>query len=143
MDEIDQFRGISLEHVYEDQDMVELAAVVATSLWRGQAPAYAVPDEIIAFAADLQRFVDGELATAEFSAGTDNGIGLIVLQLYRIDRSGHIACHCRLAAKGDPADRLSRLEVEVRTGSWAVLQFARQLVNIVCTHSGKAILKID
>lgn len=109
--------------------------------------AYTVPQDIAAFAAALQRFVDGSAASADFEAGADTGIGLIGLRFYRVDRSGHIACHVRLVS-GDMAnehrpEQVSRLAVEVGSETWAVVQFAWQLAEVARVESGRATIAIQ
>ena len=85
--------------------------------------------------------------TGPAHAGVDNGIGLIALRFYRIDRSGHIAGHATLASGGVPTDhrpeQVSRLAVEFRAEAWGVAQFARQLAELARTQEGRASLVIE
>ncbi|MEX2119049.1 MAG: hypothetical protein WD847_05500 [Pirellulales bacterium] len=124
-----------------------MEATVGADHWRGQARAYAVPQDLAAFAAALQRFADGGAGQAEFTAGADNGIGLISLRFYRIDRAGHIACHARLASGGAPThhrpEQVSRLAVEVGAEARSVGQFAGQLAEVARTQIGRASLAIE
>lgn len=98
------------------------------------------------FADALLRFVDGG-SPAEFEAGADNGIGLIALRFYRIDRSGHIAGHARLASghvpTGGRPEQISRLAVEFGAEAWAVGQFAQHLLELARTQKGRATFKIE
>jgi hypothetical protein len=146
MDDLDLPREVSIEVVYVDEHLIELAATVGAGHWRGRATAYTVPTDVSRFADALLQFADGG-PTAEFEAGADNGIGLIALRFYRIDRSGHIAGHARLASGGIPTDhrpeRISRLAVEFGAEVWAVAQFARQLAELARTQNGRASLAIE
>jgi hypothetical protein len=146
MDDLDLPREVSIEVVYVDEHLIELAATVGAGHWRGRATAYTVPTDVTRFADALLLFADGG-PTAAFEAGADNGIGLIALRFYRIDRSGHIAGHARLASGGIPTDhrpeQVSRLDVEFGAQAWAVAQFARQLAELARTQKGRASLAIE
>jgi hypothetical protein len=144
MKDDDLAHEVSIEVVYVDEHLIQLAAVVQSRHWTGRATAYTVPADIIRFADDLLRFVDGG-PPAAFEAGADNGIGLIALLFYRIDRSGHIACHARLASDCEPKrpEQVSKLAVEFGAEAWSVGQFARKLAELGRTQSGRALLAIE
>lgn len=145
MNDLDLPSEMSVEVVYVDEDLMQLEATVGVGHWRGQARSYTTPSDIGEFAGALRRFADGGLP-AEFAAGADNGIGLIGLRFYRIDRSGHIACHARLASGEVPTDHLpeqvSQLATEFKTEAWAVGLFAGQLAEMARAQSGRASLAI-
>ena len=146
MDDLDLAREVSIEVGYVDEHLIELAAVVGAGHWRGRATAYTVPAALDRFADALLRFADGG-PPAEFEVGADTGIGLIALRFYRIDRSGHIACHARLASGSVPTEhrpeQVSQLAVEFGAEAWAVAQFARQLAELAGTQAGQASLAIE
>ena len=146
MDDLDLDREVSIEVVYVDEHLIELAAVLGAGHWRGRATAYTVPADVARFADALLRFADGG-SPAMFEAGADTGIGLIALRFYRIDRSGHVACHARLASGGAPTEhrpeQVSQLAVEFGAEAWAVGQFARQLAELARTQAGRASLAIE
>jgi hypothetical protein len=146
MDDLHLAREVSIEVVYVDEHLIELAATVSAGNWRGRATAYTVPADVSRFADALAQFADGG-ATVAFEAGADNGIGLIALRFYRIDRSGHIAGHAQLASGRVPTDhrpeQVSRLAVEFGAEAWAVAQFARQLEELARTQKGRASLAIE
>lgn len=142
----DHYSGpeVSLEVVYDDDDMIELAATVTSGWWRGRCYAYTVLADVSRFANSLLQFADGN-PSAAFEAGADNGIGFIGLRFYRIDRSGHIAGYARLASapKGNRTEQVSRLAVEFGAETWAIIQFARQLEELAQTKKGRATLAIE
>jgi hypothetical protein len=146
MDDVDLAREVYIEVIYVDEHLIELAVVVAAGHWRGRATAYTVPADVAGFADALLRFAGGG-PSAAFEAGADTGIGLIALRFYRIDRSGHIACHARLASRGVPTEHRpeeeSQLAVEFGAEAWAVGQFARQLAELARTRAGRASLTIE
>ena len=146
MDELDLPCEVSIEVVSVDEHLLELSAAVGAGYWRGRAVAYSHPTGVSRFADALLQFADGG-PTAAFEAGGDNGIGLIALRFYRIDRSGHIAGHVRLASGRVPADnrpeQVSRLAVEIGAEPWAVTEFARQLSELARTLEGRASLAIE
>lgn len=148
MDDLDEQWEFSIEVVYVDDHLMQLQALVKAGNWRGKANAYDVREDIAAFASSLKRFADGTETAAEFSTGAENGIGMIGLRFYRIDRSGHIACHVRLAS-GDVAtehrtEQVSQLAIEIYAkDNWAVGRFAVQLAEIAHTQSGRAVLIIE
>jgi hypothetical protein len=145
--DLDLFYEVTVEIVYADEHLIELEAFVSAGHWRGRARAYSVPQDIATFAYDLQRFSSGTVTAAEFTAGADNGIGLIALRFYRIDRSGHIACHARLASGGVPTDhrpeQVSQLAVEIGAEAGAVQQFSGQLASLARTLSGRVTLAVE
>src|SRR5262245_47186186 len=146
MDVLDLAREVSIEVVYVDEHLIELAATVGAGHWRGRATAYTVPADVNRFADALLQFADGG-PPAAFEAGADNGIGLIALRFYRIDYSGHIAGHAQLASGRVPTDhrpeQVSRLAVEFGAEAWAVAHFARQLAELTRAQKGRASLAIE
>jgi hypothetical protein len=146
MDDLDLVQEVSIEVVYVDEHLIELAAAVGAGHWRGRATAYTVPADVVKFAEALLRFADGG-PPAAFEAGANTGIGLIGLRFYRIDRSGHIACHARLASGGVPTEhrpeQVSQLAMEFGTEAAAVERFARQLAELARTQGGRASLVIQ
>ena len=147
MDDLDLAREMSIEVVYVNEHLIELAATVGEGNWRGRTTAYTVPADVNSFADALLKFADGG-STAAFEAGADNGIGLITaFRFYRIDGAGHIACHVQLATGPVPTEhrpeQVSRLAVEFGAETWAVSQFARQLAELARTQKGHASLSIE
>jgi hypothetical protein len=147
VDDLDLPNEISLEVVYDDEHLIELQAMIGAGHWRGRARAFTVPQDIAAFAAALDRFAAGLAEAAEFTAGADNGIGLIALRFYRIDRAGHIACHARLALGGLPTEhrpeQMAQLAVEVGAEGDAVARFVRQLGALARARAGRASLAVE
>ena len=147
MDDLDSEHQVTVEIVYEDEDVIQIEAVVRGGEWRGRAKAYTVPTELHLFAERLLAFAAGKSASADFNVGEDNGIGLIVLRFYRVDRSGHTACHVRLASgdvsMGHRPEEVFRLSLELHAETWAIERFARQLSVLASTQSGKAILDVQ
>jgi len=146
MDNLDSGLQVTLEVVYDDEDMVELDAMVNAGWWRGRCCAYTVPSDISRFAEALLQFTDGG-PSAALEAGADNGIGFISLRFYRINGSGHIAGHARLASGYVPtvhrSEEISRLAVEFRAETWGIIKFARQLLNLAQAKKGRATLAIE
>jgi hypothetical protein len=147
VDEVDAPHELSLDVVYSDTDVLKLEADVNTGHWRGRVRAYTTAPSIAAFATALEQFTNGALPIAEFNAGADTGIGLIGLRFYRVDRSGHIACHVRFVSGELPSEHRPeqawRLEVEVGAESWALVQFVRHLAEMARVEAGRAALAID
>jgi len=146
--EIMEYRHtLALSVVYDDEHLIELEASLKAGDWTGRARAYTVAENIEAFGVGLKRFADAVDAVAEFDAGADNGIGLIALRFYRIDRAGDIACHVRLATGGLPKEsrpeEVFRLSIELQSETWAVVQFARQISEMAQAREGKAVLQVD
>jgi hypothetical protein len=146
MDDVELTNEITLAIVYVDDHLLELEAVVRAGHWCGRANAYTVPQDVATFADALHRFADGATPQAEFTAGADNGIGLLAMRFYRVDREGHVACNVRLATGRLPTDHrpeeVWRLSIEVEAESWAVLKFAQQLGEIARTRAGRASLQV-
>jgi len=89
---------VSLEVVYVDEHLLQLRCRVTVGEWSGQARAYTTQGAIRTLANDLRRFGESLRGQSRWEAGADNGIGLIGLHLYCVNRAGHIACHVRLAS---------------------------------------------
>jgi hypothetical protein len=146
VDDLNLAREMSIEVVYVDEHLIELAATIGAGQWCGRATAYTVPAEVARFADALLLFADGGPPVA-FEAGAETGIGLIGLRFYRTDRAGHIACNARLALGGVSSEhrpeQVSRLAVEFGAEAWAVERFARQLAEIARTQAGRAALAIE
>jgi hypothetical protein len=144
-DDVDLAREVSIEVVYVDEHLIELAATVSDGRWRGQSTAYTVPGEVSRFAEALLQFANGG-PSAAFKAGADNGIGLIALRFYQFDHAGHIAIHVQLAS-GAPTEhrpeQVSQLAVELRAEAWGVARFARQLAELARTQKGRASLATE
>jgi hypothetical protein len=145
VDTIESLNQLSVAVVYVDEHLIQLEARVDAGNWRGRAQAYTVPEEVATFAKALQEFAEAAVVSAEFSAGDDNGIGLIGMRFYRIDRSGHVALYIRLATGHMPPrpEQVSRLWMEVRAETWGVSQFAKQLAELARAQSGRASLVIE
>jgi hypothetical protein len=145
MDDLDEAREFSIEVVYVDEDMIELAAVVKVDDWRGHARAYTTVGDVADFAKALRQFSYGG-PPATFEAGADTGIGLIALRFYRIDLAGRIAGHTRLATGRLETDhrpeQVSKLALEFGAEAWAVEQFAKDSAHLARTQSGRAVLAI-
>jgi hypothetical protein len=139
-------REFTVAIVYCDEHLIEVEALVGTGDWCGCASAYTKSEHISTFAVALQRFADGLDSQAEFVAGADNGIGLVAFRFYRVDRSGHVACHVRLASGHLPNDsrpeQVCRLSIEIAVETWAIIQFAKQLADVAKNQAGKATLRV-
>ncbi len=146
MDDFNAPHELSVEVVYDDEHLIELAATVAMGYWCGRSTAYTVPTDISSFAEALLQFADGG-PPAAFVAGADNGIGLIGCRFYRIDQAGHIAGHAQLASgrvsTNHRPEQVSRMAVEFGAEEWALIQFARQLKELARTQTGRASLAIE
>ncbi len=147
MGDLDLPHELLVEVVYVDEHLIELEAVVGAGHWCGRATAYTAPEDIAAFADALERFAAGTARAADFTAGADNGVGLVALRFYRIDRAGHIACHARLASGRVPTEhrpeQVCQLAVEVGAEAGAVGRFARQLGKLARARSGRASLAVE
>ena len=146
VDLLDLPSELTLAVVYVDEHLIGLEAIVRAGYWCGRVKNYTVSNHIADFALALIRFTDGTSIEAKFVAGSDTGAGLIALRFYRVDRSGHIACHVRLDTGGLPEDhrpeQVFRFLIEVQTETWAVIQFARQLDEVARTLEGRASLRL-
>jgi hypothetical protein len=78
-----------------------------------------------------------------WQAGADNGIGLIGLRFYTIDRSGHVRCHVRLASEAATEHRpeeIWQFAAEMPTETGLVVAFARELSRVAEELQGQAVL---
>jgi hypothetical protein len=134
---------LSLEVVYDDEHLIQVECRVVVGSWAGTARAYTTPDDLRAFAGAAGDFAESLREPVEWEAGNDNGIGLIRLRLYTVDRAGHVRCHVRLASEAPTTGRpeeIRRFAVELPTESGLVAAFARQLGRVAEELRGQAVL---
>lgn len=145
MNELEMPRQISLAIVYAEEYLIGLEAIVAVGRWGGLARAYTTPTELLRFATALGEFAERLRGEAALEAGAENGIGLVALRFYTIDRAGHVACHARLASQGatERPEEVCRLAVEARAEPAAVAVFARQVATMAGDRSGRSALVLD
>jgi hypothetical protein len=143
MDEDALLQELSLEVVWFDEHLVELEAVVCAGNWRGRAKAYTGEESIAAFATALQEFTDGKATSAEYIAGADNGVGLIALRFYRVNRAGHVSLASGGLGANPRPEEISRLAVEFSAEAWPLTRFAAELGELARARSGRAALPIN
>src|SRR4051812_11515565 len=122
---------ITLEVISIDEHLIELEARVGMGKWRGEARAYTTPQHVQTVAEQLEHFLDQMIGEVAFQAGEDNGIGMIALPFYTIDKARHVACHVRLASQTATEHRpeeVSTLALEARTQPAAIARFARGML---------------
>ena len=143
MDDSAGMQNLTIEVVYEDDELLELAATVNTRLWRGGCTAYIDSTSLLSFARELLQFTNGG-PSAMLDAGT-SGMGQIGLRFYLIDRSGHIAGHVQLASRPihDRPEQVSSLAVEFSAENWALSVFAKQLEELAKKRNGRASMEIN
>jgi hypothetical protein len=136
---------LSLEVVYEDEHLIQVECRVKFGDWSGAARAYVRQDDLRAFASAARRFGETLRGPAAWEAGKDNGVGLVGLRFYTIDRSGHIRCYVRLASDAPSPCRpeeIWRFAAEVPTEAEQIIAFARQLDRVTEELRGQAVLAI-
>jgi hypothetical protein len=146
MDEDDLPHSITISVSYAEEYMLGLEATVAVGRWGGRARAYTTPTDLQEFAAALRSFAEHPSGEVAFEAGRENGIGLVALRFYQIDRAGHLACHARLASQTATEHRpeeVFRFAIEACVEPSAVIVFARALGDMATSRSGDASLETD
>jgi hypothetical protein len=137
---------LTLEVVYHDEHLIELRCQIAFDGWSGIAQACTTQGELQGFADMVKQFGENPKSPAELEAGADNGIGLIGLRFYVLNRSGHIRCHVQLASGNvnTPCrpEEIWRFAAEVPTESGLIVAFAKQLTSVAKTLKGTAILTL-
>jgi hypothetical protein len=139
----DPIRKITLRVVYVDEHLVQLECQALLGTWSGVAQAYTTQREVREFGTELEQFSATLQGQATWECGDDNGIGLIGLRLYTIDRACHVACQVRLAKATATVHRpgeIWRLSAEMGTEAGQVARFAQQLAKLAERESGEAIL---
>jgi hypothetical protein len=136
---------LSLEVVCRDGELIEIECNVATDGWSGITRAWTQPDDIQKFACAAKHFAETLLGPAEWETGADNGIGLIGLRFYTINRAGRICCQVRLASKAAETncrpEEVWGFTAELPTESGFVIAFAKQLAEMVNKRRGRAELE--
>ena len=143
----DSPRNLTIEAVYVDGSMVQLETSFATSHWSARATAYTQFDHIAEFATRLTRFAETLSGETSFHAGReDSPIGFLSLRFYSTGRTGHFACHLKLAtneATEYRSEEIWRVSVELASDAAALGTFVGGLRRIVETESGKAVLRLS
>jgi hypothetical protein len=131
--------------VYDDPpDLVELETYVRAGDWNGKATAYASTSSLRDESIALSQWTHNPVGEACIEAGSDTGIGWLVLRFYSLDLAGHAACQVAIVANSSTArnsERVARLSVEVKTELGLVEKFARQLARLAETYQGQAVLE--
>jgi hypothetical protein len=131
--------------VYDDPpDLVELETHIRAGDWSGKATAYASTTSLREQSIALSEWTYNPMGERRIEAGSDNGIGWLVLRFYSIDIAGHVVCQVMLAASSADAinpPHVPRLSVEVRTELGLVERFARQLARLAKNYRGQAALE--
>ncbi len=138
--------SVSVRIVWTDPpDLIELETHVAADGWSGTARAYASPEQLREEAENLLRWCDHRNGAVAIEAGADTGIGGLTLRFCAIDMAGHIVCHIQLTTGDLPNDarpeQIWRLALEIPTEPSQIQRFAHQLVAIVSSLEGEAVLK--
>jgi hypothetical protein len=138
---------LTVEVVYVDGCMVELATSFNSESWAARATACTQFSEIYGFSSRLSDFSRSRKGEAAFIAGKeDSPIGFLSLRFYPIGRTGHFACHLKLgtgAATEFRAEELWKVAVELSIEAAALDEFILGLQRISATESGVAILKLS
>lgn len=131
--------------IYDDPpDLVELETHIRAGDWSGKATAYASTTSLREQSLALSEWTHNPVGERRIEAGSDTGIGWLVLRFYSIDIAGHVVCQVTLAASSVDAihpAHVPRLSVEVRTECGLVESFARQLARLAENYRGQAILE--
>jgi hypothetical protein len=136
---------LTIRIIYEDlPDLIEVETRIIFGDWSAVACAYTSPASLAGKARGLLAWSQSLVGEFSVEAGADTGIGWAHLRWYEVDRAGHLACHVRLASrdfeKRPPSVR--RLALEVPVEPFSVELFARQLIKMVETLTGEAVLSI-
>ena len=142
----DGSHNLTIRVVYEDDDMIEIAADLVADGWGGSTTAYTTRDKIARFTRDLYRFNKELSGEASLEAGADNGIGLVALRFYTLDRSRHVACHVRLASSrtsGLRPETIYKLAIELTTEPHFIGEFVYSLDRLARSDTDVAALIIE
>ena len=135
---------ITIRIIYEDlPDLIELQTAVRTVDWRGIATAYVSPAHLCNQAAALAAWSRNPSGECRIEAGSDIGVGKILLRFYTIDIAAHVACQIALSTAsydGCRPETISRLSVEIRTEPALIERFARHLAAVASSLLNEAVL---
>ena len=146
MDELSGRNEIVLEVVYIDEHLIELQATVTVGKWGGQAQAYTTVNDLLAFVTKLEPFAESLTSEPAFVAGAENGIGLVALRFYTIDRAGHAACRVQLASQtvtDHHREEVFKLTMEARLERMAIVRFTQAVRRMAESRTGRAVLTTE
>lgn len=139
--------NLTVEAGYVDGSMVELTTSFRSRYWSARATAYTQFADIAEFSGRLARFAKTLGGDESFIAGhEENPIGFLGLRFYSTGRTGHIACHLRLAtseATEHRPEEIWRASVELAAEATALDTFIAGLRRMVDTQSGSAVMKLS
>jgi hypothetical protein len=139
--------ALAVEAVYLDGSMVQLETSFTSRHWSARATAYTQFEEVAGFATRLARFAETLTGEVSFDAGRqDSPIGFLRLRFYSTGRTGHFACHLRLATDGPTQYRpeeIWRVSAELASEAAALDRFVAGLRRIADAQSGRAVLGLS
>ncbi len=133
---------LTLRVVYDDPHLIEVEVRVVAGDWSGTTRAYTTPGLLGEGARGLLAWATRPHVPFSLEAGTDTGIGWVSRRWYTINRSGHLACHVRMATADESRrpEGVRRLALEFPTELGLAERFARQLMSVAESFAGEAVL---
>lgn len=130
--------------LFNDDDMVNLQADVATAVFKGRTEAYSSYRLLGEWLERLRSFAPALDSVVKFEAGYLEGSSHIGVELARLDWSGHCACRVSLLADGIThfeGTPHNTMEVRLVVEPGAIASFVSELATLIETEGGEATLK--
>ncbi len=123
--------SLELRVVYEElPHMIEVETRVRTGEWSACSRAYCRPNFLIEDATQLVAWSHNPQGHFRFEAGSDTGVGWLVLEFYTVDRAGHTRCAVTLSQAytlgTDNTKKDWRFAVELKTEPVLIERFGRE-----------------
>ena len=137
---------LSLEVVYRDEHMIELAASFAFAEWTAYSKAYTQPECVREFVDELEQFARRLSGEASFEAGLKGRAGFLFLKFYAVGGSRSLFCNLELIAEPlvpREGSILSKVSVELPFEAAALDTFVAALRRAAETQVGKATLRVS
>jgi hypothetical protein len=133
---------ITVQLIWQDDELVEIEARLLADGWCGNSTAYTTLVEIRGFAGDVARFALHLSGEAKLQAGV--GGDLVRMHFNTTDSAGHVACYLELeSTHGHRNAHAGKIAMSVTTEPSFIEAFARSLVRMANEEAGEAVLILE
>ena len=135
---------LSMEVIWQDDDMVEIDAAACTEHFAGRTQVYTTYDELRKLYASLGGFPQSVSSRVVFSAGQTGSYALLRVEFYCIDHAGHAAAQITMesnvATNSRPQEK-HRVQLEMQFEPLAIDAFLNAMGRLISSQSGNATLQ--
>ncbi|ACM19357.1 hypothetical protein Geob_0995 [Geotalea daltonii FRC-32] len=134
---------ISLEIIWQDDDLIEIQASSSSGKFFGVTEVYTNYEDLDALANALVGFPHSVDERVEFNAGAKDGYSFVSISFYCFSNSGHTAALVDLEAniaQNQRKNEKHKVTMEVQFEAQAIDSFQKQISSLIRNKAGKALL---